>query len=536
MQPPLATGRARCRATKSPPRRQPRPLVDTAMDENKPASSWDDLLKEIGANPVSDAAERRRPAIENTFDPPPVAKVAPPKPKPGNWNALASDLGIEVPPEPATPAKAERPAPSAKAERPAGPGAIESTFAGIEPIESEFEDVVEDEIADIDFSDGDGDEALYDDEGEDSDDDDDGDYEEAEDDDEPLGDDDDSLPPSALSGEAARSAFEALFQAGSFTGNPPPRAPQPPRGRSAPPRDDDDDIFGESERPARAPREPRQERPSSPPREPRRGAESRNSESRSSASRGGESRDSRGAEARGGEDRPRRGESRRPAEPVEDREATEGGSEEGRPRRRRRRGGRGRGASRSGPGSERPEAAPVDAGDDWQQTDDDDRDLNDVVGDDESSQGEGEVTADRGERPRRRRSRRGRGRSGAGSTEEGREPRGPAKPTESRAPTRNGRPARPPVESDDDDDDEGMMPIAGENDDDDDDSELGRSSHKSIPSWSEAIGVMVDVNMQGRKSSPQRPSSRGGSGGRGRGRGGRGRGGGGRDGGGRRGS
>jgi hypothetical protein len=85
------------------------------------------------------------------------------------------------------------------------------------------------------------------------------------------------------------------------------------------------------------------------------------------------------------------------------------------------------------------------------------------------------------------------------------------------------------------------MPIAGESDDEDDDDDdddvgSGRSAHKSIPSWSEAIGVMVDVNMQGRKNSPQRPSSRGGTGGRGRGRGGRGRSGGGRDGGGRRGS
>ena len=40
------------------------------MDDKK-TSSWDDLIKDIGASPAPDALERKRPAIETTFNPPP---------------------------------------------------------------------------------------------------------------------------------------------------------------------------------------------------------------------------------------------------------------------------------------------------------------------------------------------------------------------------------------------------------------------------------------------------------------------------------
>ena len=61
----------------------------------------------------------------------------------------------------------------------------------------------------------------------------------------------------------------------------------------------------------------------------------------------------------------------------------------------------------------------------------------------------------------------------------------------------------------------------GADDEGEEDGGIGaRTSHKSIPSWGEAIGVMVELNMQARKNSPQRPSSPRGD--RGRGRGGRG--------------
>jgi hypothetical protein len=102
----------------------------------------------------------------------------------------------------------------------------------------------------------------------------------------------------------------------------------------------------------------------------------------------------------------------------------------------------------------------------------------------------------------------------------------------STAAARNGRttPAKERDEdADDEDDDESVASVSMAGDEGDDDDEEGgavRSSHKNIPTWADAIGVLVETNMQSRKNSPQRPSSgreRGGRG-RGRGRGGRGRG------------
>jgi hypothetical protein len=157
------------------------------MDEQKPKSSWDDLIKEIGAAPPPDALERKRPAIETTFDPPPEVNVEAVKPKRGNWNALANELGIETTEEPGR--KTEpmpQPGPSSNA--------LEASFAEIEPMESDFEDVVEDEIADIDFLGEEGDD---------------------EEDDFLTSKRKPTLDPNTLSGEAARNAFESLFQAGS---------------------------------------------------------------------------------------------------------------------------------------------------------------------------------------------------------------------------------------------------------------------------------------------------------------------------------
>jgi hypothetical protein len=64
----------------------------------------------------------------------------------------------------------------------------------------------------------------------------------------------------------------------------------------------------------------------------------------------------------------------------------------------------------------------------------------------------------------------------------------------------------------------------GDGPDDDDSSDQGLPpSHRNIPSWDEAIGMIVDANLQTRterrRSSPQRSgNSRGQRGGRGRGR------------------
>jgi hypothetical protein len=443
------------------------------MDEKNP-SSWDDLLNQIGVTPTSDADQRRRPAIETTFDPPPAtASAHKPKPKPSDWKALANNLGIEAPAEPERPAAPERPAVHA------GPRDVEAGFASIEPLESAFEEIIEEEIADVEYSDADGDDdRLFDDDdsdleadAEDSDLSDASDLTDEEDelDDEPS----DELPPSTLSGEAARSAFEALFQAGSRSGSPPPRREQQPA----------DDIFGDAERPPRPPRPPRAERPR-----------------RVVDDVGDLSADRPSAEDEG-----------------------DSSGEGQRPRRRRRRGGRGRdrdrdrnreGAAKAPRGEEsvrRPPDRELDADDDqWVESHDEgaaDRETEEPAG--ESS-----------DRPRRR-SRRGRGGRGRTSDET-------REAAEKRPAVRNGRrPKKEEKEVDEDDaddsDDMAAIPIEGDADgDDDDEGSSGRSVHKSIPSWSEAISVMVDTNMVARKNSPSRPSSQRGGRGRGRSRGGRG--------------
>jgi hypothetical protein len=395
-----------------------------AMDEKKPTSSWDDLIKQVGAEPAADALERKRPAIETTFEPPPEIDASAIKAKPSDWNALADTLGIEAR-EPEPPRKSSR---DASHETP-GPSSnsLEASLAEIEPMESAFEEIIEEEISDIEF------EEVYDDEGD----------EFGDPSGESVGD------PNTLSGEAARNAFEALFDAGSFGALPPLK-----------------------KLPAREPDRPRG---------------------------GPQWRDP---------DAPRREEPRPPSERYEldefEREGSEGeqarGDEEGdRPRRRRRR--RGRGGSREDRGGRREAPRADDATDVWSESP-----QAEAADDEEREHGGGEGEGD--ERPdRRRRRRRRRGRSGeAGET-----------PADRAA--ANGRSSRG-AEEDEDEEEASASPAAGRDDEEDDDEgDLPRDSHKNIPTWAEAISVMVETNMVARKNSPSRPSSPRGRG-RGRGRGG----------------
>ncbi len=388
------------------------------MDE-KHSSSWDDLLQQLGAEPAPDALERKRPAIETQLEPP-AAAAPPPKAKRGDWNALADQFGIEVPAELEPPRKRS----TATSETPTGGSeAMEASFAEIEPMESAFEEIIEEEISDVEFEvDDDFGGGEIEAAGEDS---------------------------SALSGEAARNAFEALFQAGSFSALPPvEKPPRKPEGRPGPQWRD----INEKSRPKR---------------------------------------DEQSVE-----------------EEFEGQELKEGAGEEAstdereRPKRRRRRG-RGRGPGRQD--RERPEQEPAEEGDRWDEASEAEH------GEEEAETGErGSEEAEGGEERPRRRRRRGRG--GRSSSER---------------PTR----AESNDEADDEtfdeeESDESAHGEAHDHDEDEDGDEVGpRGSHKNIPTWSEAIGVMVETNMQSRKNSPQRPgpSRDRARGGRGRGRGGRGR-------------
>ena len=452
-----------------------------AMDEKQPASSWDDLIKQIGAAPAPDALERKRPAIETKFDPPPAINPAAVKPKPGDWNALADKLGVEAV-EPSTPTWKKAPendygGPSSES--------LEASLAEIEPMESMFEEIIEEEISDVEFeadddSDLDDDDSDLDDESELDDDDSDLSDEADDDDDDDVEDDEDDEDDDSetLSGEAARSAFEALFQAGSFSAMPPMKEPLA----------------------ARDPQEPRRPQWRDP------------EEDRNAANRQDDSDERSEFNQPGGAGESAEG------------EASASTDERGRPRRRRRRGrgGRGKdGAPRSGPAGDREaRVSSDDESDEWPGT---------PLGEGASAEeGERECTAegDDGEKPtRRRRVRRRRRRGGPSEA-------GDAAPARAAA---NGRaPTRESAGDDDDEDEEDDDEMAvtespgrvDADDDDDDDDGLPRESHKNIPTWSEAIGVMVDTNMESRKNSPSRPSGPRDRG-RGRGRGGRGGGGGG---------
>jgi hypothetical protein len=400
------------------------------MDEKKPASSWDDLLKQIGAAPPPDALERKRPAIETTFEPPPEVDVSAVKPKPGDWNALASELGVEVREEPARKTEERaQPGPSSKS--------LEAILAEIEPLESSFETFVEEEISDVEF------------EGEEG---------EAEEEEAfPTAPSPKATDPNALSGEAARSAFEALFEAGSFAALPPLKKP--------------------------APREPERKRQGPQWREPEEATQAAPDEEIKF-----EEIDEFGNVVSGETEELEEGEERRPR------------------RRRRRRRGRGREAARGEVGEERQprrqepdefeedRAAPREAEEEGA----------------EEEEGEVEAIGEEGERPARRRRRRRRG-GRARDAEE---------PVASRADA-NGE----SLQAEEDEEEELEAAHAGGREDEDEGDESVRDSHKNIPTWSEAISVMVETNLQSRKTSPSRPSGarERGRGGRGRGRGGSGR-------------
>ena len=53
-------------------------------------------------------------------------------------------------------------------------------------------------------------------------------------------------------------------------------------------------------------------------------------------------------------------------------------------------------------------------------------------------------------------------------------------------------------------------------DDSDDDGDVDHHSHRGIPSWDDAIGFIIDANMEGRARSPKSGGPRGRRGGRGR--------------------
>lgn len=69
-------------------------------EENENASPWDSLIGELGVEVNPEALERKQPTPQKV---PPIAaerhEVAPPVPAPSDWGALASSLGLEVPAE-----------------------------------------------------------------------------------------------------------------------------------------------------------------------------------------------------------------------------------------------------------------------------------------------------------------------------------------------------------------------------------------------------------------------------------------------------
>ena len=213
------------------------------MDDKQAKNSWDDLLQDLGAKPDESAFERHQAADQ---DIPPTVEwaeaeetVEETEASPGDWNSLAESLGLEVEesPEPVEePVVAEdaTPAVDKVEERVAKKGveeveATEEPFGGFAaPEDSSFEEVTDDDSDDDAYDEADD---FDEEEAADTSDDElpplpspmeqalsetawDEDSEEekseaaADDDDE----DDDS---SGISGEAARSAFDALFSDGS---------------------------------------------------------------------------------------------------------------------------------------------------------------------------------------------------------------------------------------------------------------------------------------------------------------------------------
>ena len=137
------------------------------------------------------------------------------------------------------------------------------------------------------------------------------------------------------------------------------------------------------------------------------------------------------------------------------------------------------------------------------------------VGDEESESEEGAPSPGKRRRPRRRR--RG-GKTRDEPDESPRVPR-PKSPTSAEPIVVDLGPAGHDVEifDDEDDDDDDLLSAGGDDDDDGDEASMGGSrpaSHRNIPSWGEAIGVVVDANlaMRSERKKTARPpgASRGG--------------------------
>jgi hypothetical protein len=118
------------------------------------------------------------------------------------------------------------------------------------------------------------------------------------------------------------------------------------------------------------------------------------------------------------------------------------------------------------------------------------------------------------ERPRRRR---GRGRSERDRDEASKDRPasfGPAAEDEGRYGERP--PARPPAARHEEEPDD--LDLHAETDDLEEEGAGGLPTHRKIPTWEEAVGILIDANMTSRANSPDRDRGRGGRG-RGRGRG-----------------
>ncbi len=135
-----------------------------------------------------------------------------------------------------------------------------------------------------------------------------------------------------------------------------------------------------------------------------------------------------------------------------------------------------------------------------------------------------------GEPPKRKRSRRrrrgGKGRKAAGERKlENRPDDGQTSETQSelsethseQAKQQRTRTRSQPTESDKDDDDDLLLDGEAGDGERSAGSGRGRQRHRNIPAWSEAIGMIVDANLEQRAKSPSKPQSSRSRGGRGRG-------------------
>ncbi len=415
------------------------------MDDKQAKNSWDDLLQDLGAKPDESAFERHQAPAQEI--PPTVewseAEEADSETEasPGDWVSLAESLGLEVdePPEPVEEpvvAKDEPPivaeVKEADVKEPVAEEAVEKVVETDEPFggftapekssfvveEDEEEEDTEEYSEDDDVDDYDDEEASYDDEEASTSDDelpplpspmdqalsetawDD----ESEDEKSEAAADDDS-DSSGISGEAARSAFDALFSDGASGWG---------------------SAFLQKSKKENSPRAAKRELVDDT-------VDAELSESLDATTDGGDEEET---------ERPKRKRSRR-----------------------RRRGGRGRksAAQQTADGEATEEQSSAD----------------------QEELSEEDSTEEKKRRPRRRRS---------------------------------GQRSRPVEASDESTLDEQSLDDTEEAATDRPRSAgRGRQLHRNLPTWSDAIGMIVDANLEQRAKSPSKPqSSRGGRGGRGR--------------------